>query len=378
MAPLTDNILADSDGIAILDDSGDWIITDGPATLPTQVIAVSVGGADLFFDRIWRLAALPGSYLLNGSNAAVTLSRVATLASFGLSVTGADAGMSKTTSSGDDFSPGEVAILGQVAALSIAKYLSLESGSIAISGKVSLCASERSLLTTPTVVALLGISSGLSAVRGVTAETGTVSTSGASVEFDRQTPERVLYANAGDVSFSGNAATTSAIRSLQPSPDSLVISGLQSVGSIGKTLVSSPGSDVVAGSVANGLKDSRLRADSGALSLSGSSSATIVNHVVAAAYSAVNISGREATFTKSVAYHLPADAGNHDTTGREAFSILVRALLATPGDVYLSGSNAEIERGYQSYVPAKHFTRIITPQSFIRGKTTTEFYDAIP
>lgn len=396
----SDNILYDSNGDAILDSDGDWILTDGPYTLPTMVGSLVITGSDAQFIEVSGLAASPGETLLTGISSTITSTRNLSLApgvvslsgssavitairqsiadSDTIVITGVDA--SGSTSIGgfaeagsisitgfpqfdnilrddtgdpilDDFgnfiftdtvailATGEISITGAVATLAKASVVPATSGNVIVTGSLATLSWFLIANAIPGTTGITGYNAGTIAALKLSSSPGSITLSGVAASLARQLAN--LTATAGAITLSGQPSTERRTYATEAVAGVYAIEGYAvefDLTAAEQILTANSGEILLTGQLIT--VDREGAADFGTLSISGQSTTNVRSLVFIADAGVVSVNGVAVTETLTRVFQ--ASSGTIQTIGSNVTIINTRVILPETGLITVTGSDVSV------------------------------------
>ena len=331
-------------------------LTAAEQILQANSDTIVVNGLEVSFSRTWEVSS--GTLSISGQSTSLTVDKILTttvgeIITSGVSVT-------ETLSRVFSVDSGAVQVSGFISSITATRTVLPDVGVLSISGSISSVIANRNLTLGIGTTTLVGSSAITSTGRVLDASYGTVILSGYAVtiitshviealsesyvvegyavDFDLITGEKIIYANPGIVYISGESAVIN--RSVLASPESFSISGQSATLASGTALIAEAGEVVTSGENTTLTIARSLHSSNESIAITGTSASVIVARAVEAAYAALGITGVDGSLVVGTFTDFSADLGNYNSTGVEAFAILIRALMAGDGPYTISGYTA--------------------------------------
>ena len=364
-------------------------VTEFDLTAAEQILQANsdntvINGLDIVFSRSWELSS--GTLSVSGQDASLTIDKILTTTAGEITTSGVS--VTETLSRSFPIDSGVVQVSGSTSAITTTRTVLLNSGTLSTSGSISNIAATRVLILGPAATSLVGYIASTNVGRVLDAAYGTVILSGYAVtivtshviealsesyiiegyavDFDLITAEKIVYANPGIIFISGELIGVDL--SVFAGSESFSISGQIATLASGLSLIAEAGEVVTSGENTTLTITRSLHSDNGSIAITGIPASVIVARAVEAAYKAVGITGVDGSLVVGTFTDFSADSGNYTSAGVEAFSILIRALMAGDGSYTTSGYVAY--NGSASLIPAVN-------QRYLVDSSSVRLIDAI-
>jgi hypothetical protein len=161
------------------------------------------------------------------------------------------------------------------------------------------------------------------------------------VAFKENAAAKVLDADAGSYSVTGQTAALEHRRQVVADAGSYAVSGQTVTLSKGLTLSADAGSYAVTGQDVTFNRTYAIDANAGSYAVTGTAAGTLRGYVATADAGSYSVSGQDATFVRT--WQVNADAGSYSVSGTDAALLVGRVVIADAGSYSVSGTDADLE-----------------------------------